>query len=61
MTNLKSPIDDVIINLIMDHFNMQSIRGLKENLTGKEFNAICAKAEEMYYDSILIGTEPGLT
>jgi len=61
MTNLKSPIDDVIINLIMDHFNMQSIRGLKENLTGDEFNAICAKAEEMYYDSILIGTEPGLT
>jgi len=61
MTNLKSPIDDVIINLIMDHFNMQSIRGLKENLTGEEFNAICAKAEEMYYDSILIGTEPGLT
>ena len=61
MTNLKSPIDDVIINLIMDHFNMQSIHGLKENLTGEEFNAICAKAEEMYYDSILIGTEPGLT
>ena len=61
MTNLKSPIDDVIINLIMDHFNMQSIRGLKENLTGEEFNAICVKAEEMYYDSILIGTEPGLT
>ena len=61
MTNLKSPIDDVIINLIMDHFNIQSMSGLKENLTGEEFNAICAKAEEMYYDSILIGTEPGLT
>ena len=60
MTNLKSPIDDVIINLIMDHFNMQSMSGLKENLTGKEFNAICAKAEEIYYDSILISTEPGV-
>jgi hypothetical protein len=60
MSNLKSPIDGIIIDLIMDHFNMQSISGLKESLTGEEFNAICAQAEETYYDSILIGTEPGV-
>ena len=60
-SDMKSPIDDIIIDLIMDHFNIQSMSGIKENLTGEDFNDICAQAEEMYYDSILIGTEPGLT
>ena len=60
-SDMKSPIDNIIIDLIMDHFNIQSMSGIKENLTGEEFNDICAQAEEMYYDSILIGTEPGLT
>jgi len=59
-SNIKSPIDGIIIDLIMDHFNMQSMSGLKESLTGEEFNTICAQAEEIYYDSILIGTEPGV-
>jgi hypothetical protein len=58
--DIKSPIDGIIIDLIMDHFNMQSMSGLKENLTGEEFNTICAQAEEIYYDNILIGTEPGV-
>jgi hypothetical protein len=39
-TNIKSPIDGIIIDLIMDHFNMQSMSGLKESLTGEEFNTI---------------------
>ena len=59
-TNIKSPIDGIIIDLIMDHFNLQSMSGITENLTGEEFNDICAHAEEIYYDSILIGTEPGV-
>ena len=58
--DMKSPIDGIIIDLIMDHFNIQSMSGLKENLTGEEFNTICTQAEEIYYDSILIGTEPGV-
>lgn len=58
---LASPVDSIIIDLILDHFNIQSLSGLKENITGEEFNTICAQAEEMYYDSILIGTAPGLT
>ena len=57
---LASPIDSIVIDLIMDHFNIQSMSGIKENLTGEEFNDICAHAEEIYYDSILIGTEPGV-
>ena len=59
-SDIKSPIDGIIIDLIMDHFNMQSMSGLKESLTGEEFNTICTQAEEIYYDSILIGTEPGV-
>ena len=58
---LASPVDSIIIDLILDHFNIQSLSGLKENITGEEFNTICAQAEEMYYDSILISTAPGLT
>ena len=57
---MKSPVDSIIIDFIMDHFNIQSMSGLKESLTGEEFNTICAQAEEIYYDSILIGTEPGV-
>ena len=59
-SDIKSPIDGIIIDLIMDHFNLQSMSGITENLTGEEFNAICVRAEEIYYDSILIGTEPGV-
>ena len=59
-SNIKSLIDGIIIDLIMDHFNMQSMSGVKESLTGEEFNTICSHAEEIYYDNILIGTEPGV-
>ena len=37
----------------MEHFNIQSFEGMKENLTGKEFNEILEVAKDMYYMEML--------
>ena len=38
MKKLKHEVDSVIVDLIMEHFNIQSFEGLKQNLTGEEFD-----------------------
>ena len=53
LKKLKHEVDSVIVDLIMEHFNMQSFRGLKENLTGEEFNEILEVAKDMYYMEML--------
>tara|TARA_R100000458_G_C8059428_1_gene103060 strand:- start:325 stop:528 length:204 start_codon:yes stop_codon:yes gene_type:complete len=53
LKKLKHEVDSVIVDLIMEHFNMQSFRGLKENLTGEEFNEILEVAKDMYYMDML--------
>ena len=53
-SKMKSPIDSVIVDMIIDHFNRQSIDKKPEKLTGKEFTDICLSAEELYYEEILI-------
>jgi len=57
---LNSPIDSLIIDLILDHFNIQSLSGRRESLTGKDFTEICKHAEKLYFKSILITEEQGL-
>jgi hypothetical protein len=56
----KSPIDSIIIDMILDHYNIQSLSGRSEKLTGKDFNDICKRAEKIYYKTILITKEPGV-
>ena len=41
---LSSDIDSVIIDMIMDHYNIQSLSGLDETLTGEDFINICKEA-----------------
>ena len=43
----------MIVDLIMEHFNIQSFSGMKENLTGDEFKEILEVAKEMYYMDML--------
>ena len=43
----------MIVDLIMEHFNIQSFEGMKENLTGEEFNEILEVAKDMYYMEML--------
>ena len=50
---LKHDVDSMIVDLIMEHFNIQSFEGMKENLTGEEFNEILEVAKDMYYMEML--------
>ena len=45
--NKKSPVDSIIIDMIIDHYNKQNFSGQKENLTGEDFNDICKDAEKI--------------
>tara|TARA_R100001377_G_C3102058_1_gene79542 strand:- start:164 stop:358 length:195 start_codon:yes stop_codon:yes gene_type:complete len=56
----QSPIDSLIIDLILEHYNVQSTTGERERLTGKQFESICKEAERLYYESIMITEEPGV-
>ena len=53
MKKLQHEVDSVIVDMIMEHFNIQSFEGLKQNLTGKEFDEIIEIAKEMYYIDML--------
>ena len=53
MKKLQHEVDSVIVDLIMEHFNIQSFEGLKQNLTGDEFDEIIEIAKEMYYIDML--------
>ena len=56
----KSPVDSIIIDMILDHYNMQSLSGKRETLTAESFEMICEHAEKIYYETILITKEPGV-
>ena len=57
---MKSQIDSQIIDLIMDHFNIQSLGGLNQILTGIDFDEIVKIAEKMYYETIMNDTPVGI-
>ena len=47
---VKSPIDSQIIDLIIEHYNIQSLEGRKEILTGDQFTEIVELAEALYIE-----------
>ena len=49
----SSKIDNLIIDLILDHYNAQAFSGLRENLSGDKFMELVEKAEEMYYKKMI--------
>ena len=57
---LKSPIDSIIVDLIIDYYNVQNFSGKKEMLSGETFDAICEQAKKIYYKQIMITEEPGV-
>ena len=57
---MKSPIDSLVVDLIMEHFNMQSLEGREEILTGDQFSEVVKLAEGMYYEEITKGSKLGL-
>ena len=57
---LKSPIDSIIVDLIMDHFNAQAFSGQHEVLTSQAFDSICDMAETLYFKDVVIKEKPAL-
>ena len=50
---MKSKIDHIIIDLILEHYNLLSLKGKKEILTAEEFMTIVEIAEHQYWKKIM--------
>ena len=50
----KSQIDSVIIDLILEHYNIQSMKGRRLVLSGADFDNLVADAQELYYRRVLM-------
>ena len=55
-----SPIDSIIIDLILEHYNMLSIEHRRPILTDNDFDDIVKYAQEVYYKKIMDETPVGL-
>jgi len=56
----KSPIDSMIIDLILEHYNVQCLQGKRESLSGDEFMELVVIAEQQYYDDVLTDVKVGM-
>ena len=57
---MKSVLDSTIIDMIMDHFNIQSLSGLDYGLSSEDFDDIVKLAEKLYYEKIMTETPIGI-
>jgi len=55
----KSQIDSVIVDLILDHYNIQSMKGRRLVLSGADFDNLVADAQRVYYEQVLRNEELG--
>ena len=55
-----SQIDSIIIDLILEHYNMLSIDHRRPILTDNDFDDIVKYAQEVYYKKIMEETPVGL-
>ena len=53
-------IDQIIVDLILDHYNVQSFEGKRGNLSSSDFDRICDVAESIYLKKIAIQEKPAL-
>jgi hypothetical protein len=56
----ESPIDSIIIDLILEHYNMLSLDHRKPMLSDIEFDDIVHYAQEVYYKRIMEDTPVGI-
>ena len=54
MAKKKSPVDSIIIDKILEHFNIQSTMGRKQVLSGRDFDRIVDEAEEVWLQEGMI-------
>jgi hypothetical protein len=55
-----SPIDSIIIDLILEHYNMLTLDHKKPMLSDIEFDDIVHYAQEVYYKKIMEETPIGI-
>ena len=58
--SVKSPIDSMIVDLILEHYNIQCLKGKRESLTGDEFMELVKIAEAQYYENLLTDVKIGM-
>ena len=58
---MKSPIDSVIIDLILQHYNILSFEGKKTVLSSEEFDEIVEIAKKQYYEYMLTDIKVGIS
>ena len=58
---MKSPIDSVVIDLILQHYNILSCEGKRSILTSEEFDEIVKVAEKQYYEHVLTDIKVGIS
>ena len=56
---LSSKLDGIIIDLILDHYNIQEMQGKGSNLSGDQFMKIVEQAEDIYFGRLM--EKEGLT
>ena len=50
----------MIVDLIMEHYNVQMLKGKKESLSGEEFMELVLLAEQQYYENQLTDIKIGM-
>ena len=58
---MKSPIDGLILDLILQHYNILSFEGKKTVLSSEEFDEIVKVAEKQYYEYMLTDIKVGIS
>jgi len=58
--NKERTIDSIIVDLIIDHYNIQSIQGKSGRLTAKQFDDIVDIAESIYFKKVIIQEKPAI-
>jgi len=56
---VKSPIDGLILDLILQHYNILSFERKNAVLSSEEFDEIVKVAEKQYYEYMLTDTKVG--
>ena len=51
--HIKSQVDSIIIDMILEHFNKQSVEGWDVHLTGEEFQELADIAEQIYINHLI--------
>ena len=58
---MKSPIDGLILDLILQHYNILNFEGKKTVLSSEEFDEIVEIAKKQYYEYVLTDIKVGIS